>query len=102
MGGSIDGHKNAAGGIIPFLKVTNDIAVAVDQLGTRKGAIAVYVEPWHMDVSDFLDLRKNSGEERRRAHELFPALWINDLFMKHVKENARKDGPKERHSRSNI
>ena len=89
MGGSIDGHKNAAGGIIPFLKVTNDIAVAVDQLGTRKGAIAVYVEPWHMDVSDFLDLRKNSGEERRRAHELFPALWINDLFMKRVKENAR-------------
>ncbi|WP_149711126.1 ribonucleoside-diphosphate reductase subunit alpha [Campylobacter concisus] len=89
MGGSIDGHKNAAGGIIPFLKVTNDIAVAVDQLGTRKGAIAVYIEPWHMDVSDFLDLRKNSGEERRRAHELFPALWINDLFMKRVKENGR-------------
>ena len=89
MGGSIDGHKNAAGGIIPFLKVTNDIAVAVDQLGTRKGAIAVYIEPWHMDVADFLDLRKNSGEERRRAHELFPALWINDLFMKRVRENGR-------------
>ncbi|MFL1707386.1 ribonucleoside-diphosphate reductase subunit alpha [Campylobacter sp. MOP7] len=89
MGGSIDGHKNAAGGIIPFLKVTNDIAVAVDQLGTRKGAIAVYVEPWHMDVGDFLDLRKNSGEERRRAHELFPSLWINDLFMKRLKANDR-------------
>ena len=89
MGGSIDGHKNAAGGIIPFLKVTNDIAVAVDQLGTRKGAIAVYIEPWHMDVSDFLDLRKNSGEERRRAHELFPALWINDLFMQRVEKNER-------------
>ncbi|WP_170018693.1 ribonucleoside-diphosphate reductase subunit alpha [Campylobacter sp. RM16190] len=89
MGGSIDGHKNAAGGIIPFLKVTNDIAVAVDQLGTRKGAIAVYIEPWHMDVGDFLDLRKNSGEERRRAHELFPSLWINDLFMKRIKENGR-------------
>ncbi|CAD7289275.1 Ribonucleoside-diphosphate reductase 1 subunit alpha [Campylobacter majalis] len=88
MGGSIDGHKNAAGGIIPFLKVTNDIAVAVDQLGTRKGAIAVYIEPWHMDVGDFIDLRKNSGEERRRAHELFPALWINDLFMKRVQENG--------------
>ena len=82
MGGSIDGHKNAAGGIIPFLKITNDIAIAVDQLGTRKGAIAVYIEPWHMDISDFLDLKKNSGEERRRAHDLFPALWINDLFMK--------------------
>lgn len=89
MGGSIDGHKNAAGGIIPFLKITNDIAVAVDQLGTRKGAIAVYIEPWHMDVSDFIDLRKNSGEERRRTHELFPALWINDLFMKRVRANDK-------------
>ncbi|AJD00922.1 ribonucleotide-diphosphate reductase subunit alpha [Campylobacter lari] len=89
MGGSIDGHKNAAGGIIPFLKITNDIAVAVDQLGTRKGAIAVYIEPWHMDINDFLDLRKNSGEERRRAHELFPALWINDLFMKRVRTNDK-------------
>ena len=89
MGGSIDGHKNAAGGIIPFLKITNDIAVAVDQLGTRKGAIAVYIETWHMDIYDFVDLRKNSGEERRRTHELFPALWINDLFMKRVKENAK-------------
>ncbi len=88
-GGSIDGHKNAAGGIIPFLKIANDIAVAVDQLGTRKGAISVYVEPWHMDVGDFLDLRKNSGEERRRTHELFPALWINDLFMKRIVNNER-------------
>lgn len=89
MGGSIDGHKNAAGGIIPFLKITNDIAVAVDQLGTRKGAIAVYIEPWHIDVSDFLDLRKNSGEERRRAHEIFPALWINDLFMKRLQSGGK-------------
>ena len=89
MGGSIDGHKNAAGGIIPFLKITNDIAVAVDQLGTRKGAIAVYIEPWHMDINDFIDLRKNSGEERRRTHELFPALWINDLFMQRVKDNDK-------------
>lgn len=89
MGGSIDGHKNAAGGIIPFLKITNDIAVAVDQLGTRKGAIAVYIETWHMDINDFIDLRKNSGEERRRTHELFPALWVNDLFMKRVKDNDK-------------
>ena len=87
MGGSIDGHKNAAGGIIPFLKITNDIAIAVDQLGTRKGAIAVYIEPWHMDVADFLDLKKNSGEERRRTHDLFPAMWLNNLFM----ERASKD-----------
>ena len=84
IGSSIDNNKNAAGGIIPFLKITNDICVAVDQLGTRKGAIATYIEPWHLDVEDFLDLRKNAGEERRRTHEIFPALWINDLFMKRV------------------
>ena len=88
IGSSIDGHKNAAGGIVPFLKITNDIAIAVDQLGTRKGAIAVYLEPWHIDIVDFLDLKKNSGEERRRTHDLFPALWINDLFMKRVAENG--------------
>ena len=88
LGSSIDGHKNAAGGIVPFLKIANDVAIAVDQLGTRKGAIAVYVEPWHIDIIDFLDLKKNSGEERRRAHDLFPALWINDLFMKRVEEEA--------------
>jgi ribonucleoside-diphosphate reductase alpha chain len=88
IGSSIDGHKNAAGGIVPFLKITNDIALAVDQLGTRKGAIAVYLEPWHIDVVDFLDLKKNSGEERRRAHDLFPALWINDIFMQRVEANS--------------
>lgn len=88
LGGSIDGHKSAAGGLVPFLKITNDLAIAVDQLGTRKGAIAVYIEPWHMDIMDFIDLKKNSGEERRRAHDLFPALWIPDLFMKRVLEDA--------------
>jgi ribonucleoside-diphosphate reductase alpha chain len=84
MGSYIDGHKHAAGGIVPFLKIANDVAIAVDQLGTRKGAIAVYIEPWHVDIRDFLDLKKNSGEERRRAHDLFPALWLNDLFMERV------------------
>ncbi len=88
IGSYIDGHKNAAGGTIPFLKITNDVAIAVDQLGTRKGAIAVYLEPWHMDINDFLDLKKNSGEERRRAHDLFPSLWINDLFMKRVEQDS--------------
>ncbi len=88
MGSYIDGHKNAAGGTVPFLKITNDIAIAVDQLGTRKGAIAVYMEPWHIDINDFLDLKKNSGEERRRAHDLFPAMWLNDLFMQRVQEDA--------------
>ncbi|RXJ68576.1 ribonucleoside-diphosphate reductase subunit alpha [Halarcobacter ebronensis] len=88
LGGVIDDHKSAAGGTIPFLKITNDIAIAVDQLGTRKGAIAVYVEPWHMDISDFVDLKKNSGEERRRTHDLFPALWIPDLFMERIVEDS--------------
>ena len=88
MGSYIDGHKHAAGGIVPFLKIANDVAIAVDQLGTRKGAIAVYIEPWHIDIKDFLDLKKNSGEERRRAHDLFPALWLNDLFMQRVEDNS--------------
>jgi ribonucleoside-diphosphate reductase alpha chain len=88
MGSFIDGHKNAAGGTVPFLKITNDIAIAVDQLGTRKGAIAVYMEPWHIDINDFLDLKKNSGEERRRAHDLFPAMWLNDIFMERVQEDG--------------
>ncbi|QOG12333.1 ribonucleoside-diphosphate reductase subunit alpha [Arcobacter sp. FWKO B] len=88
LGGVIDNHKNAAGGVIPFLKITNDLALAVDQLGTRKGAIAVYLEPWHMDILDFIDLKKNSGEERRRAHDLFPALWISDLFMKRIASDS--------------
>jgi len=88
LGGVIDGHKSAAGGTVPFLKITNDVAIAVDQLGTRKGAIAVYVEPWHMDIIDFIDLKKNSGEERRRAHDLFPSLWITDLFMERILEDS--------------
>ena len=88
MGSSIDGHKNAAGGSVPFLKITNDIAIAVDQLGTRKGAIAVYMEPWHIDINDFLDLKKNSGEERRRAHDLFPAMWLYEIFLERVQQDA--------------
>ncbi|MBL0708689.1 MAG: ribonucleoside-diphosphate reductase subunit alpha [Sulfurimonas sp.] len=87
MGSFIDGHENAAGGTVPFLKITNDIAIAVDQLGTRKGAIAVYMEPWHIDINDFLDLKKNAGEERRRAHDLFPAMWLNDIFMQRVADD---------------
>jgi len=88
MGSYIDGHKHAAGGIVPFLKIANDVAIAVDQLGTRRGAIAVYIEPWHIDIKEFLDLKKNSGEERRRAHDLFPALWLNDIFMQRVQEDS--------------
>ena len=88
IGGDIDGNKAAAGGPIPFLKINNDIAIAVDQLGVRKGSIAVYVEPWHMNINEFIDLKKNSGEERLRAHDLFPALWIPDLFMERVVEDG--------------
>ena len=88
MGGSIDENINAAGGTVPQLKIVNDVAIAYDQIGTRKGAIAVYLEPWHLDIDDFIDLKKNSGEERRRAHDLFPALWITDLFMERVLEDA--------------
>jgi len=88
MGSDIDSNKGVSGGSIPWLKITNDIAIAVDQLGTRKGSISVYLEPWHLDIMDFLDLKKNSGEERRRAHDLFPALWIPDLFMKRVQEDS--------------
>ena len=87
IGSDIDNTKSAAGGTVPFLKITNDVAIAVDQLGTRKGAIAVYLEPWHIDILDFIDLKKNSGEDRRRAHDLFPALWIGDDFMKAIEEN---------------
>ena len=88
MGGDIDNTKSAAGGTVPFLKINNDVAVAIDQLGTRRGAIAVYLEPWHADIEDFIDLKKNSGEERRRAHDLFPALWIGDNFMEAVESNS--------------
>lgn len=83
-GSSINGNKKIAGGIVPFLKITNDIAIAVDQLGVRRGSIAVYLEPWHLDIRNFIELKKNSGEERRRTHDLFTALWINDIFMERV------------------
>ena len=86
-GSQIRGYKSASGGLIPFLKILNDEMVAVDQVGTRRGSASVYLEPWHLDVKDFLDLKKNSGEERRRTHELFPALWINGLFMDRVAED---------------
>ena len=89
IGGPIDGNISAAGGPVPFLKITNDLALAVDQLGTRKGSIAIYLEPWHLNIQDFLDLKKNSGEERLRAHDLFPSLWIPDLFMERVAEDGQ-------------
>ncbi|HIP33348.1 MAG TPA: ribonucleoside-diphosphate reductase subunit alpha [Bacteroidia bacterium] len=89
MSSPIDGNVGASGGPVPFLKITNDVAIAVDQLGVRLGSIAVYEEPWHIDILEFLELKKTSGEERRRAHDLFPSVFLNDLFLERV--NANED-----------
>jgi ribonucleoside-diphosphate reductase alpha chain len=88
-GSYIKGTNGTSNGIVPMLRVFNDTARYVDQGGgKRKGSFAVYVEPWHADIFDFLDLRKNHGKEEQRARDLFYALWIPDLFMKRVKENG--------------
>ncbi len=88
-GSYIKGTNGTSNGIVPMLKVFNDTARYVDQGGgKRKGSFAMYIEPWHADVFDFLDLKKNHGKEEQRARDLFYALWIPDLFMKRVKENG--------------
>jgi len=87
-GALIKGTNGESQGVIPFLKVANDTAVAVNQGGKRKGAMCAYLETWHLDVEDFLELRKNVGDERRRTHDMNTANWIPDLFMKRVKQNA--------------
>ena len=84
QGSLIHGTNGNSQGVIPFLKIVNDIAVAVNQGGKRKGAVCAYLETWHLDVLDFLDLRKNTGDERRRTHEINTANWIPDLFMKRL------------------
>ncbi len=84
MGSKIKGTNGDSQGIIPFIKIFNDIAVAVNQGGKRRGALAAYLEPWHKDIEEFLELKKNTGDERRRAHDIHPAVWIPDLFMKRV------------------
>lgn len=84
----IKGTNGKSQGIIPFLKVVNDTAVAVNQGGKRKGAICCYLETWHLDLPEFLDLRKNTGDDRRRAHDMHTANWIPDLFMKRVEEDG--------------
>jgi ribonucleoside-diphosphate reductase alpha chain len=73
----------------PFLKVVNDTAVAVNQGGKRKGAVCCYLETWHMDIEEFLELRKNTGDDRRRTHDMNSANWIPDLFMQRVLENGQ-------------
>ena len=87
-GGHIKGTNGTSQGVIPFLKVANDTAVAVNQGGKRKGAMCAYLETWHLDIEDFLELRKNTGDERRRTHDMNTANWIPDLFMKRVQANA--------------
>ena len=85
-GARIKGTNGRSQGVIPFLKVANDTAVAVNQGGKRKGAMCAYLETWHLDIEDFLELRKNTGDERRRTHDMNTANWIPDLFMKRVAE----------------
>lgn len=83
-GATIKGTNGKSQGVIPFLKVANDTAVAVNQGGKRKGAMCAYLETWHIDIEDFLELRKNTGDERRRTHDMNTANWIPDLFMKRI------------------
>jgi len=87
MGSHIKGTNGKSQGVVPFLKVANDTAVAVNQGGKRKGAVCAYLETWHIDVEDFLELRKNTGDDRRRTHDMNTANWIPDLFMKRVAED---------------
>ncbi|MBS3903490.1 MAG: ribonucleoside-diphosphate reductase subunit alpha [Anaplasmataceae bacterium] len=87
-GSRIKGTNGTSQGVIPFLKVANDTAVAVNQGGKRKGAMCAYLETWHLDIEDFLELRKNTGDERRRTHDMNTANWIPDLFMKRVHEGG--------------
>ena len=84
LGAYIKGTNGKSQGIVPFLKVVNDTAVAVNQGGKRKGAVCSYLETWHLDIEEFLELRKNTGDDRRRAHDMNTANWIPDLFMKRV------------------
>lgn len=89
LGAYIKGTNGKSQGIVPFLKVVNDTAVAVNQGGKRKGAVCAYLETWHMDIEEFLELRKNTGDDRRRTHDMNTANWIPDLFMKRVFEDGQ-------------
>jgi ribonucleoside-diphosphate reductase alpha chain len=88
LGAHIKGTNGNSQGVVPFLKVVNDTAVAVNQGGKRKGAVCAYLETWHMDIEEFLDLRKNTGDDRRRTHDMNTANWIPDMFMKRVMEKG--------------
>jgi ribonucleoside-diphosphate reductase alpha chain len=88
LGSHIKGTNGKSQGVVPFLKVVNDTAVAVNQGGKRKGAVCSYLETWHLDVEEFLELRKNTGDDRRRTHDMNTANWVPDLFMRRVMENG--------------
>ena len=88
LGSHIKGTNGESQGVVPFLKVVNDTAVAVNQGGKRKGAVCTYLETWHLDIEEFLELRKNTGDDRRRTHDMNTANWIPDLFMRRVMENG--------------
>jgi ribonucleoside-diphosphate reductase alpha chain len=88
LGSRIKGTNGKSQGVVPFLKVVNDTAVAVNQGGKRKGAVCAYLETWHMDIEEFFELRKNTGDDRRRTHDMNTANWIPDLFMKRVMEGG--------------
>lgn len=90
-GSMIRGFKGAAGGVIRWLRIVNDTAVAVDQLGVRAGAVAVYLDAWHRDLPEFLQIRTNNGDERMKAHDVFPAVCYPDLFWKMAEENLDQD-----------
>src|SRR5215216_4971875 len=88
LGSHIKGTNGASQGVVPFLKVANDTAIAVNQGGKRKGAVCAYLEAWHLDVEEFLDLRKNTGDDRRRIHDMNTALWVPDLLMQRVRNDG--------------
>lgn len=88
LGAHIKGTNGESQGIIPFLKVANDTAIAVNQGGKRKGAVCAYLETWHVDIEEFLDLRKNTGDDRRRTHDMNTANWVPDLFMQRVQADG--------------
>jgi ribonucleoside-diphosphate reductase alpha chain len=89
LGAYIKGTNGKSQGVVPFLKVVNDTAVAVNQGGKRKGAVCAYLETWHIDIEEFLELRKNTGDDRRRTHDMNTANWVPDLFMKRVFEDGQ-------------
>jgi len=88
LGAHIKGTNGKSQGVVPFLKVASDTAVAVNQGGKRKGAVCAFLETWHLDIEEFLELRKNTGDDRRRTHDMNTANWVPDLFMKRVMDNA--------------